>query len=385
MIRSSRPVAVALGALTAIVVAGTTSFVVTAAEPASAGTSAPGTYDTPLADVCPETVIVQSNWWPQADSGYLYQLIGPDGDIDADNYVYSGPLGSTGVDLEIRAGGPARGGQQVSSLLYQDDAILLGQAGTDEAIQNSASNPVRGVFAFYQRNPQILLWGNPEWDFQSVAEVGDADVIVYANSAAIWLRAYLAEGLLREEQIDGNYEGGPARFVAEDGHIVQQGLVTNEPYVLEHLTPAWGRPVNYFIAGDSYPIYTQSLSIRPDRLEEERDCLERLIPLFQRAAVDYLADPTAVNELLVEYREQIAPGVYDLGLAEYTVDTFTRESLVRNGLDGVVGSFDSDRVQGLIDRLVPVYATLDKPPLEDLTPDFLVTNEFLDSSVSFPA
>jgi hypothetical protein len=334
------------------------------APPTSSAAAQPGVYDTPLASVCPSNIVVQTNWWPQADFGYLYQLIGPDGNIDKDNYIYSGPLGTTGVNLEVRAGGPARGNQQVSSLLYQDDSILLGTAGTDEAIQNSATNPVVAIYALYQRNPQILLWGNPDWDFTSVAEIGEADVPVLANSAAIWLNAYLLEGLLHDSQIDKSYKGSPARFVAEDGNVVQQGLVTSEPYLFEHLTPEWNKPVKYLVTGDSYPIYTQSLSIRPDKLESERDCLTALVPLLQRAAIDYLADPEPINTTIVSIRDQIQQGVYDAGLADYAVSTFTSERLIVNGVDGVDGSFDTSRVQALIDRLVPVYQSLDKAPKE---------------------
>ena len=56
----------------------------------------------------PTTVVFQTNWWPQPDHALAYQLIGPDGEVDTSTNSYSGPLGSTGVDLEIRAGGSRR-------------------------------------------------------------------------------------------------------------------------------------------------------------------------------------------------------------------------------------------------------------------------------------
>ncbi|MBV9582057.1 MAG: hypothetical protein JO057_26035, partial [Chloroflexi bacterium] len=85
-----------------------------------------------LKGVCPDNVVVQTNWWPEPDHGFLYQLIGPNGTIDTDKNTYSGPLGNTGVNLEVRAGGPAIGFQQVTAQMYTDDSILLGMAGTDE-------------------------------------------------------------------------------------------------------------------------------------------------------------------------------------------------------------------------------------------------------------
>ena len=47
----------------------------------------------------------------------------------------------TGVELEIRSGGPAIGFQQVSAQMYADKTITLGLVSTDEAIQNSAQQP----------------------------------------------------------------------------------------------------------------------------------------------------------------------------------------------------------------------------------------------------
>src|SRR5689334_7350941 len=32
-----------------------------------------------LKGVCPDTVVFQTNWWPEPDHGFLYQLIGPNG------------------------------------------------------------------------------------------------------------------------------------------------------------------------------------------------------------------------------------------------------------------------------------------------------------------
>src|SRR4051794_14773347 len=65
---------------------------------------------------CPDTVVVQTDWNPEAEHGGLYESLGDDYTIDSDNKVVSGTLidsegDSTGVKLEIRAGGPAIGFQ----------------------------------------------------------------------------------------------------------------------------------------------------------------------------------------------------------------------------------------------------------------------------------
>ena len=55
---------------------------------------------------CPEKVIVQTDWNPEAEHGHLYQLLGPEPAIDAGGKRVAGPLFDrgkyTGVDIEIR-------------------------------------------------------------------------------------------------------------------------------------------------------------------------------------------------------------------------------------------------------------------------------------------
>src|SRR6266542_4395036 len=68
-----------------------------------------------LAGVCPATVVVQTNWFPQSEHGAAYRLVGPGYRIDAAHKRVTGPLVAgghdTGVRIEVRAGGPAVGFQ----------------------------------------------------------------------------------------------------------------------------------------------------------------------------------------------------------------------------------------------------------------------------------
>src|SRR6266545_4431754 len=75
-------------------------------------TAAPSGRGT-LAGVCPATVVVQTNWFPQSEHGAAYRLVGPGYRIDAAHKRVTGPLVAgghdTGVRIEVRAGGPAVG------------------------------------------------------------------------------------------------------------------------------------------------------------------------------------------------------------------------------------------------------------------------------------
>jgi hypothetical protein len=392
-IRRLAPIAALSG--TALILAAAAAGSATASTPPSdvssdsaptAGATAAERYTTPLADICPETIVFQTNWWPEVDHAVAYELIGPDGELDTSNNTYTGPLGSTGVNLEIRAGGPAIGFQSVTSLLYQDDSILLGLIGTDEQVINSADLPTTGVLAWYQTSPQIFLWGNPDWDFQSVQEIGESGETVLGFEGSPYLDVFVGQGLLNADQIDTSYQGGPSRFVAADGNIVQQGFLTAEPYQLEHETPEWNRPVKFLLVSDEYPVYQNSIAVRSDRLETDGDCLAALVPLLQQAAVDYIADPQPINDLLVDYVSRIDGGGFTLsdGLVADATAKQIEYGIVANGTDGVFGSFDDARVQTIIETLTPALTASGTPPADGLVPGDLYTNDLLDPSISLP-
>jgi hypothetical protein len=351
-------------------------------KPAASPVAAAPAVPTTLKGVCPDNIVFQTNWWPEPDHGLFYQLIGPNGKFDTNKNTYSGPIGNTGVTAEVRAGGPAIGFQTVTAQMYSDDSILLGFVGTDEQIGASAAQPTKAVLAWYAKNPQIFFWGDPSWDFQSVADIGKANAPVLAFESATYLDVFEGKGLLNKSQVDTSYTGDPSRFVAADGKIVSQGFVTSEPYIYEHEVSAWMKPVKFLLMDKEFPVYQNAVAIRADKLESNRACLQALIPMLQRASVDYVKDPGPVNDVLVNFTSQIrggtqitAPGAAD------AVKRMVDLGIVGNGTDGVYGSFDNARVQALIADVVPVFANRGKPAKAGLQPSDLVTNEFLDKGV----
>ena len=109
---------------------------------------------------------------------------------------------------------------------------------------------------------------------------------------------FVAEGIWREDQVDPSYDGSPARFIAEDGTIAQQGFASAEPYLYENVFEDWVQPVAYQMLHDAgFQIYSQTLAIRPDDLETLRPCLEAFVPVVQQAAVDFVTDPTRTNAI----------------------------------------------------------------------------------------
>jgi hypothetical protein len=116
---------------------------------ASGASAASASSATDLAGVCPSTIVVQTDWNPEADHGHLYEMLGPNPTINANGKSVTGDLYAdgkpTGVKLQIRAGGPAIGYSTVSAEMYQDKSITMGYVSTDEAIEFSGKLPTTAV------------------------------------------------------------------------------------------------------------------------------------------------------------------------------------------------------------------------------------------------
>src|SRR4029079_12751916 len=113
--------------------------------------------------------------------------------------------------------------------------------------------------------------------------------------------------------------------------------------------------------------------------------LEKLVPILQQAQIDYVKDPAPVDQLLVDYAAK-ANGAFtpSAGLAADASKKQVDLGLIANGPDGVLGSFDTTRVQGLISDLKTVFAAQNKAIKADLQPSDLVTNEFLNPALKLP-
>ncbi|KQQ09575.1 hypothetical protein [Rathayibacter sp. Leaf296] len=342
---------------------------------------------------CPATVVVQTDWNPEAEHGHLYEMIGEGHTVDTGLKSVTGPLMAsgeyTGVDLEVRAGGPAIGFSSVNSQMYSDESITMGYVSTDFAVQNADTTPVTAVFAPLDKWPVMVMW-DPE-TYPEVADIEDLSRQVADNGGA-WryfagnaYMAYLqASGQIADESIlDDSYDGTPANFVADGGKSVQQGFASAEPYIYENEVADWSKPVDYMLIDDAgWKSYAAAMSVRSDDLEELSGCLTELVPVLQQAEVDYFADPTAANDLILDLVEQYDTGwTYSEGVADYATQTLLGDSLVSNGTNDTLGDFDDERMSTFFDLAKDVYTGVGTDVPSDLTVDSIYTNEFIDPAI----
>ena len=370
----------------------------TAAAPTSPPTTeAPGDpAGAPSADlsgVCPDPLVVQTDWFPESEHGAMYELLGDDYVVDAENKVVRGSMTldgqDLGIDWEVRTGGPAIGFSPPSQWMVADDSIHFGYAATDQQIENWNEAPLISVVATLEINPQMIMW-DPETypDIETIADIGEAGITVNVFGGWTFPEVLIGQGIWSRDQVDPSYNGSPTRFVDEGGAIAQQGFASSEPYTYEEVLEEWGKPVSFDLLHDTgFQVYVQTLGIRPGDLEELRPCLERVVPVVQRAVVSYITDPERTNAIIVDAVQQFEDlWVYASGNADYGVRTMRELGLVGNGPDDIVGNMEEARIAKVISDMHSaneMSVTVDWEIPEDLTADQLFTNEFIDPSIGF--
>ena len=390
--RSLRFPVTALAAVTALIAAGCSNSSTTSSGQEAASTAASGSPSA-LKGVCPDTVVIQTNWWPQAEYGGLYRLVGANPTVDASKNKVTGKLvdngTDTGVKIEIRSGGPANNFTPSTSLLYTDDSVMVGGADLDQVAQVSGSGkPVLSVFAPLDLSPVVLLW-DPEQHptFTTIADIGKTNTKVIYFQGATYMAYFLGAGLLRPSQVSASYAGTPDQWKASGGKIVQQGYVTNEVLRYQTDKSVWGKKVRYqLVAASGYPVYPETLTIRPDRKAELAPCLKKLVPILQRSDAGYAKNPGTTNQFISDLVGEFPKAFpYTRQQGDAAAKAMLENQILGNGGDKAVGDFDMVRVKRILTIVTPIFAAQKTPVKRGITADQLVTNEFINQQTKLPA
>ncbi len=338
-----------------------------------------------LAADCPATIVIQTDWFPESEHGALYQMVGSDYTVDTEKKTVKGSLidsegNDTGVDIEVRTGGPAIGFSPVSTTMATDTSITMGYISTDDAAFNFETVPTLAVVAPLEINPQIIMW-DPETypDVKSIADLGEAGITMNVFAGGSYLDVFVAEGVVSQDQIDPSYDGSPARFISEGGKVAQQGFASAEPYQYKNEFTDWGKDVAYELIHDAgFEIYAAPLAIRAADKEDLSACLTKFVPIVQQAAIDFINDGEQAIGIIIDAVEKFADfWVYSEGVAAYSSETMKELGLVSNGPDSTLGNFDFDRANKVLNQMRDAGL---KVPAE-LAAEDIYTNEFIDSSI----
>ena len=369
----SRSIHFAVVTLSAILVAGCSN-----AEPTSQRAGS-------LADVCSPTVAIQTDWYPQAEHGGIYELLGSDYVVDATAGTTTGPLVvdgvDSGVDLQIRAGGPFIESPVVTEM-FLDDTIMFGYVGTDVAISRYAEAPTLAVFNALTINPQIILWNADKHpQVSTIAEIAGAVAAVSVFGDRPYMRYLVAQGVVPPEKVDTNYKGN--LLLATD-NIAHQGFATSEPYRYRTLESGAITTAYQLVHDAGWTSYPQNLAINKLRLEELRPCLAALVPILQQAQINFVDNPERTIATIVDVVTQLNTSWSQTSeLARYAVDTMQQLDLVGNGTTPTFGDFESPRIDDFIALATPILREQGLT-IPDIQASDLATNEFLDAAITQP-
>jgi hypothetical protein len=340
---------------------------------------------TRLDDVCDSTVAVQTDWFPQAEHGGLYELLGGDYTVDAVAGTTTGPLTfrgvDTGVNLQIRAGGPFLNSPVVTEM-FLDDSVTLGYVGTDVAISRYAETPTLAVFNALAINPQVILWNKTlHPTVATISDIAKEVEAVSVYSFGPYVQYLVNAEVIDAKKVDANYKGD---FALATRDIAHQGFATSEPYRYRTLESGAIDTAYQLVHDAGWTSYPQNLAINKLRLEELRPCLTALVPIMQQAQIDFVGDPERTIATIVDVVTQLNTYWSQTPeLARYAVDTMKQLGIVSNGTTTTFGDFESPRIGEFIALAIPILRQQGLT-IPEIQASDLATNEFLDPAITQP-
>jgi hypothetical protein len=357
----------------------------TAVTSTSTSTST-ASYD--LANVCPNPLQIAVDWAPEVEQSAYYELAKPTGgDINSSAKTYTAPLidpfngKSTGIDVDVEAGGPAVGYLHPEQILYERPSVLIGAGESDTQVVDYSKTPTVAIFAPFHIDPVIFDWNPKKYDFKSIAAIGKSNVTVQYYAGSGYMAYLIAKGIIKKSQTFSGYNGSYARFVSTGGGVVDQGFATEGPYKLTHMVPAWDKSTAYaLIASTGYDPYELAAFTTPQNLKKYSGCFKKLVPMMQEAQIKYLEHPGPVNKLILKLIDAFGIGKpYNAGLEAYADKTMLEDKLMHNASNGVFGYINMSRVQTYINELVDSKAVTNLP--SGFKASSVATDKFIDPKI----
>ena len=337
---------------------------------------------------CPQTVVIQTDWFPEAEHGAVYQLMGAGAVADKNSGSVVGPLVfhgvDTGVQLNIRSGGPFLGNQTVVSQMYQNPEILLGLVTTDESIKNAADFPTIAVLAPQEKSPQIIMWDALKHPTaRTIADIAKEVDTITVFGGSTYVDYLIASGYVPREKVDFNYLGN--KLLATDGATTaHQGFATSEPFQYAHLDTGAITTAYQMIYDTGWDPYPETFVVQPDKVVGNAKCLHALVPMLQQAQLDYVVDHAAADRTIIDSNTTYASfWKYTQEDANFAVTEMLRLGIIANGTTRTFGDLEDARLAGFIAKAVPIFQSQGVAVSPTLKPSDIADNEFLDPNLTY--
>lgn len=342
-------------------------------------------------DGCPADIRIQTDDLPRVEWGFLYGLLDPD-EIRIGVNSVSAPLlidgEESGSTLTILLGDPDDG-VSANVELHDDDSILLGAVDTDIAILDARRYPTVGVFAPLLRDPRIAYWdARIHPGVPTVQGIGDlltpdgTALLPFVTTPGDPFSDYaVGARILAPEQILTEPPPSIQGLIDAGGIPAQTGDLLTDPYVFEQITESPESFSWQLIDDAGYERDAGVLSARPQTLVRYAECLAVLVPRLQQALVDYLDDPDETTALVVDLSARLGDDSYDAALAAAALERLRAEDIVGNGGNDTIGDIELGRVRDLFEQAIPAWKRAEVVVPDDVEPDDILTNRFIDRSI----
>lgn len=226
-----------------------------------------------------EKITFMMSWRAQADQGGYFQALA------------KGYYAECGLEVEIRQGGPGI-----------DPAQLLAGGAIDFTLSpfidtvvglNDAGFPARSIMAIFQRSAQMLMTheGN---GIEKLEDMKGSPIMIAAISRRTFWPFFRDKYGWDDSQIR-QYTGQLAPFLS-DPKAVQQGFITNEPFLLKKQT---GETVKTFLLADyGYQTYGTMVVTSQTMIDTKPEVVQCMVDSIKKGWADYLQDPSAAFEII---------------------------------------------------------------------------------------
>jgi NitT/TauT family transport system substrate-binding protein len=245
-------------------------------------------------------IILQTDWFPQAEHGGYYQALA------------KGYYKEAGLDVDIWPGGPGAG---IKLKVARGDADFGMQRSDDLILAAGVGMPFMIVAATMQHDAQGLMMheASPVKSFQ------DLDGRVVIGNVGMAYFPYLEKKFAITIQRRQNTYG-MGEFLANP-ETVQQCLITSEPFfAAQH-----GRKVRTLpLSSSGYDCY-QMIFTRRDLVRDSPDVVRAFVQASIRGWRDYLEnDPTPANALILRRNPQMTRELIEFSRSELNRYSFVR-------------------------------------------------------------
>jgi NitT/TauT family transport system substrate-binding protein len=290
-------------------------------------------------------VVLQTDWFPQAEHGGFYQALA------------RGFYAQAGLAVEIWPGGPGAGiklkvarGDADFGMLRSDDLLLAASRGM----------PLTMVAATLQHDPLALMVhaGSPVTAFRHLE-----GRTVIGNVGMAWMPWLERRFGLKFEKRQNTY--GLGDFLANP-ELIQQCMVTNEPFFARQ----HGRPVRTLpLAAAGYDCY-HVVFARRELLRTSPDVVRAFVDASIRGWRDYLeGDPAPADELILKRNAQMSRELLAFSRNELIQGRYVHGEPAK---DEGIGRLSLERLAELMQTLIDLEVMEAPVPITSVaTQDFL--------------